>query len=92
MDEWKLADAKNRFSELVDKACTEGPQVVTKNGKKTVVVVPYEHFEKERVAENRRFVEHLLAIPQVASDEEWNEIFGDTRPKRHARPDPFQDK
>ena len=70
MDEWKLADAKNRFSELVERACTVGPQVVTKNGKKAVVVVPYEHYEKERMAENRRFIEHLLAIPQAKDDDE----------------------
>ena len=71
MDEWKLADAKNRFSELVDKACAEGPQIVTRNGRKTVVVIPYEQFEKERQrsGSNRNFVEHLLAIPPAADDE-----------------------
>ena len=34
---WQLQDAKNRFSNLVDKAKNYGPQIVTKHGKETVV-------------------------------------------------------
>src|SRR5262249_54067411 len=36
---WKLQDAKARFSEVVRKAQTEGPQHVTVHGKDAVVVV-----------------------------------------------------
>lgn len=36
--EWRLADAKNRFSELVTKALSEGPQRVHRH-KETVIVV-----------------------------------------------------
>lgn len=36
--DWRLADAKNRFSELVSKALAEGPQRVRRH-KDTVVVV-----------------------------------------------------
>lgn len=36
---WKLQDAKARFSEVVRKAQTEGPQHVTVHGKEAVVVV-----------------------------------------------------
>lgn len=36
---WSLAEAKARFSEVVDRARNEGPQHVTKNGKEAVVVV-----------------------------------------------------
>jgi len=35
---WKLADAKNRFSELVRKALTEGPQRVSRRGDAVVVL------------------------------------------------------
>jgi prevent-host-death family protein len=45
---WKLQDAKNRFSELVEKARKNGPQVVTRRGKKVVVVVSVEDYEKLR--------------------------------------------
>jgi antitoxin Phd len=43
--EWNLADAKNRFSELVNLALTEGPQRVRRR-KDTVVVVSAEEFEQ----------------------------------------------
>jgi hypothetical protein len=29
---WALQDAKNRFSEMVDKTLTEGPQTVSRRG------------------------------------------------------------
>ena len=43
--EWNLADAKNRFSEVVNLALTEGPQMVRRR-KDTVVVVSAEEFER----------------------------------------------
>jgi antitoxin Phd len=43
--EWNLADAKNRFSEVVNLALTEGPQRVRRR-KDTVVVVAAEEFER----------------------------------------------
>ena len=36
---WQLAEAKNKFSEIVQKALAEGPQFVTKHGREAVVVV-----------------------------------------------------
>ena len=36
---WQLAEAKNKFSEIVEKALSEGPQYVTKHGREAVVVV-----------------------------------------------------
>ena len=35
---WSLQEAKAKFSEVVRRAQTEGPQVVTVHGKETVVV------------------------------------------------------
>ena len=43
---WQLQDAKNRFSELVNKALDEGPQVVTRRGELVVVVVSNEAYNK----------------------------------------------
>lgn len=43
--EWKLADAKNRLSEVVNRALTEGPQRVRRRGD-TVVVIAEEEFER----------------------------------------------
>ena len=39
---WRVRTAKARFSELVEKAVTEGPQIVTRRGVETVVVSPIE--------------------------------------------------
>ena len=36
---WQLKDARANFSTLVDRAISDGPQIVTRNGKKAVVVV-----------------------------------------------------
>jgi antitoxin Phd len=36
---WALQDAKNRLSEVVDRAIKEGPQTITRRGQETAVVV-----------------------------------------------------
>ncbi len=36
---WQLQEAKNRFSEVVNKALAEGPQTVTRHGEEIVVIV-----------------------------------------------------
>jgi prevent-host-death family protein len=41
---WQLQEAKNKFSKLVEKAQSEGPQFVTKHGKESVVVLSMEDY------------------------------------------------
>ena len=43
---WQLQTAKQKFSELVDRAQREGPQVVTKHGREAVVVVSVEEYRR----------------------------------------------
>jgi prevent-host-death family protein len=43
---WKLQDAKACFSELVRRACTEGPQRVTVRGHEAVVVISADEMER----------------------------------------------
>lgn len=43
---WQLQTAKAQFSELFRRARTEGPQVVTRQGKEQVVVLPAEQFAR----------------------------------------------
>ena len=45
---WQLQAAKQHFSELVERARREGPQVVTKHGKEAVVVVSAEDYRQLR--------------------------------------------
>ncbi len=60
--EWTVAQAKARFSELIGKAKSEGPQRITKHGRTTAVIVAAE--EWERKAERRgNLAEFLAASP-----------------------------
>jgi len=43
---WQAQDAKQRFSELVQRALDEGPQLVTRRGKLAVVVVAADVYER----------------------------------------------
>ncbi|MCL5673123.1 MAG: type II toxin-antitoxin system Phd/YefM family antitoxin [Deltaproteobacteria bacterium] len=43
---WQLQEAKNKFSNLVEIAKKEGPQLITKNGKDAVVVLSADEYKK----------------------------------------------
>jgi antitoxin Phd len=43
---WQLQEAKSRFSEMVDRAISNGIQIVTRRGKKVVAVISYEEYEQ----------------------------------------------
>ena len=43
---WQLQEAKNKFSEVVDEAITPGPQIITKRGVETVIVLSYAQYRK----------------------------------------------
>lgn len=66
-DSWQLQDAKNRFSELVDRTLKKGPQVVTRHGRKVVVVLPYEEYER-MVRPRESLAEFLLSSPLAGSE------------------------
>jgi antitoxin Phd len=63
MDSWKLQDAKARFSEVVDRALRDGPQVVTRHGQNAVVIVAYRDFVGAEPAQE--FKDFLMSIPRV---------------------------
>ena len=44
--QWALQDAKARFSEVVRKAKTEGPQRITVHGREEVIVVSVEEYRR----------------------------------------------
>jgi prevent-host-death family protein len=44
---WTVKEAKAKFSEVLDKARTDGPQTVTRNGKTAVVVVSAEEWSRK---------------------------------------------
>lgn len=44
MAQWQLQEAKNKFSEVVEKAIKDGPQIVTRRGVETVVIVSMDEY------------------------------------------------
>jgi len=65
-DQWQLQDAKNKFSEVVERALNHGAQIITRRGKKVVVVVPYQDYERmNRPSTN--LAEFLLRSPFAES-------------------------
>ena len=42
---WQVQEAKAKFSEFLDKAIREGPQVVSRRGVAAAVLVPIEEWE-----------------------------------------------
>jgi prevent-host-death family protein len=61
--EWKLQDAKARFSELVERALSDGPQHVTRRGVPAVVVVSEADYRKA-TSRRRRSGPGLLELMQ----------------------------
>lgn len=43
--QWRLAEAKNRFSEVINRALSEGPQKVTRRND-TVIILSRKDYEK----------------------------------------------
>jgi prevent-host-death family protein len=44
---WTVAQAKAKFSEVIDRAMSEGPQTVTRKGRTAVVVVDAEEWNRK---------------------------------------------
>ncbi len=44
--EWQLQEAKNRLSQVVDRAVNDGPQTITLRGKPAAVVVSFNEYRK----------------------------------------------
>lgn len=57
--EWQLAEAKNRFSEVVNRALSEGPQRVRRRHDAVVVIAEADY--QKLTGKQRSFKEFLLA-------------------------------
>jgi len=59
---WQLAEAKNKFTDLIHRALTEGPQKITRRGVETAVVLSAEEYQ--RLTRGRpSFKEYLMQGP-----------------------------
>lgn len=59
---WTVADAKARLSEVIENARRDGPQIITKNGRPSAVLVSIEEWER-KTARSGSLAEFLLASP-----------------------------
>lgn len=59
---WQLQDAKDRLDEVIERALTEGPQVITRHGVEVVVVIPCSGF-REMVASQTTLADFFLNSP-----------------------------
>ena len=66
MATWKLGDAKNQFSRLVQAARRYGPQVVTRHGREEVVVLAVEEYRK-LASQQEGLVAFLRGSPLAAA-------------------------
>ena len=44
---WTVAEAKAKFSEVIDRAESDGPQTITRNGQTAAVIVAAEEWERK---------------------------------------------
>jgi prevent-host-death family protein len=47
MAQWAVAEAKAKFSEVIEKAQNKGPQEITKNGRPVAVLISMEEWKAE---------------------------------------------
>jgi antitoxin Phd len=60
MSSWQLQEAKARFSEFLNAALTQGPQVVTRRGVEAAVLVPIEEWRRMQNVRRPNIKELLL--------------------------------
>lgn len=64
---WQLQEAKSKFSKLVERALANGAQIITRRGQKTVVLLPYEEYER-LIKQPDSLAEFLLTSPLRGAD------------------------
>ena len=61
---WQLAEAKNRLSEVINKALNEGPQRITRRGEDAVVLMSEAEYQKV-MGEKMGFSQYLCSAPSM---------------------------
>jgi prevent-host-death family protein len=59
---WTVAEAKAKLSEVISRAERTGPQTITRNGRKTAVVVAAEEWERKTTRQGN-LAEFFAASP-----------------------------
>jgi len=75
---WAVAKAKAQFSALIDHALVDGPQTITRSGRKAVVVVSVEEWERKTKPKGS-LVEFFLNSPLNGSGLRTTRLKGTAR-------------
>ena len=67
-NEWQLKEAKNKLSEVVNRALSSGPQEITKHGKKAAVVLSYKNYQRLKKTQGGSLVEFFRRSPIAGMD------------------------
>ena len=86
METWSIAQAKAKFSELVEKAEKEGAQVITRRGIETVVILPVSEW-KRLSASARPTLKELLLQPHPQFD--LDKLLPPRGKQKHRKPPDF---
>lgn len=62
--DWKLQDAKSKFSEVIRRTLEEGPQMITRHGEEVVVMVPAKEYQ-QLTGDKPDFKEFLMNAPAL---------------------------
>jgi prevent-host-death family protein len=76
---WKLKEAKNKFSEVVKEALSQGPQIVTRRGIETVIILSYSEYCKLTMSQ-KKLSEFFRESPLVDTDIDICRDTSDVRP------------
>ena len=80
---WQIQSAKARFSEVFRKARTEGPQLVTRQGKEGVVIISDEQYGEQLVGKARQPKSLVQFFPSISAGR--GRIGLDAQPRRRQR-------
>jgi prevent-host-death family protein len=76
---WQRRQARNKLSELVQRARNKGPQTITRRGKRVAVILSADDYDK-LAASRPSLIDHLLSGPA------WDDEFADAVNRRSKTP------
>lgn len=75
---WTVAEAKAKLSEVIERAKSDGPQTITRNGHKAVVVVAADEWER-KTKRKGNLAEFFAASPLRGSGIKMKRLSGRVR-------------
>ena len=79
MTTWQLQEAKNKFSEVIERASQGETQVITRHGEEVAAIISIEQYSKLKKPK-QTLVEFLLTSPLAESELDVARIQGEDRP------------